>query len=136
MVCVYSCAENDFCSGERIGVDTLDDFGCQNNSTANSVILTSAEFILVRNQEDFESMVMTLCSSTIDWSEYDLIAGNLQVEETVTDIRPFVSIDCSTNTVKVEFEILTSNVQDPSEITFSAFIPKLENDQELFVNFE
>jgi len=138
LVCVigiYGCSNNDVCSGERNRAETLDDFGCE-NSSANSIILTSTEFSFVRNQEDFDAMVKTLCSPSIDWGMYDLIAGHQIVESVVTDIKPYVSIDCSTNTVQVDIEIQTSDVQEPSEIAFTAIIPKLENDQELFVNFE
>ena len=135
LIGVYGCSESDVCSGERNRVDTLDDFDCE-NSTTTSIILTSTEFILVRRQEDFEAMVKTLCSPSIDWSKYDLIAGNLDVENSVLTITPFVSFDCATNTVQLDIEILTSTVLDPADIAFTAIIPKLENDEELFVNFE
>ena len=129
------CTEVEDCAGDRKRAKTLENFGCENVATT-AIVLTSSEFSFLRNQEDFESIVKTLCRPSIDWSEYDLIAGNISSEYTVTDIRPFVRVDCSTSTVIVDIQIQESTILNPSEVAFTAIFPKLENDQELFVNFE
>lgn len=135
MIFLCACTESDICSGDRIRAETLDDFGCR-NSANTALILTSTEFSLVRNQSDYETVVKTICNPVIDWTVYDLIAGNLESAYVVTDIRSFVTLDCTTNTLLVDIEVRTSDVLEPSEVAFTVFFPKLENDQELFVQFE
>jgi len=129
------CTDNDGCSEERREVKTLDDFGCE-NSTYTAIILSNTDFSLIRNQEDYESVIKTICSPNIDWLRYDMIAGQLRLNTGLSSITPYMSMDCASNTVRFDIDVVTNDALNAPEVAFTAIFPKLENDQDIFVNFD
>jgi len=135
LLLVCACSDGDSCSESREETKTLDDFGCE-NSAHNSIILSNTDFSLIRSQEDFEAVIKTLCMPDIDWLKYDMIAGQLRLESGFRSIKTFMSMDCRSNTVMFNIKVETLDTQEAPEVAFTAIFPKLENDQDIFVNFE
>ena len=129
---LVSCGSDDDCNGNTQEVLCLDDFGCPNAAFLVS-IESQQEFQLIRNQEDFELMVFAECDIEVDWDVYDLVIGSVGLTSGLADIQKSISENCATNQNLLEININTNLTTVAGVITWQAVIPKLADDESLFV---
>ncbi len=130
---LLSCGSEDDCNGNRQDVLCLDDFGCPNAAFLVS-IESQQEFQLIRNQEDFNIMVFTSCDVQIDWEAYDLVIGALGLSSGLRDIEKSIRKNCLLNQNLLDIVVNTNLTASADRITWQAVIPKLADDESLFVD--
>jgi hypothetical protein len=131
--CLTACSDEECITG-GIEIRDIEDFGCGNTAFSMEVN-TSNEFELIRNQDEFEMLVASNCSPDINWQEFDLIAGQRSFDRGVDSVVKSLVRDCLNNQVILR---ITFNLNDTTEavtISFNTLIPKLSNDQLIFVEF-
>lgn len=128
-----SCGSEEDCNGNTQDVLCLDDFGCPNAAFLVSVE-SQQEFQLIRNQEDFEVMVFTNCDIQVDWDVYDLVIGSVGLTSGLTDIQKSMTKNCAANQNLLDININTTLTTFAGVITWQAVIPKLDDDESLFVD--
>ena len=130
---LLSCGSEDDCSGNLQDVLCLDDFGCPNAAFLVS-IESQQEFQLIRNQEDFDIMVFTSCDVQIDWEVYDLVIGAIGLSSGLMNIEKSIRTNCLLNQNLLDIVINTNITASADRITWQAVIPKLADDESLFVD--
>lgn len=128
------CSDNADCSSGEIAVMDLEDFGCTNPAFTVTV-MTLNEFELIRNQEDFDLHIAAKCQPNIDWVEHDLIAGMIELPNGFTSIEKTLIRNCSANELTLQINVKTNLTQVAPVVSFNAIIPKLRDEEALFVDF-
>ncbi len=127
------CGSEDDCNNNTQDVLCLDDFGCPNAAFQVS-IESQQEFQLIRNQEDFDIMVFTRCGVQIDWDAYDLVIGTVRLTSGLSNIQKRSTKNCITNQNLLDIVINTNISTSAATITWQAVIPKLDDNESLFVD--
>ena len=131
LITITSCGTED-CNSTTEAVSCLDDFGCQNAAFQLSVE-SQQEFELIRSQEDFDNMVFGNCDVQVDWEEFDLVIGTIGLQSGLASIQKSLRKDCDTNQILLDITIITNSTALAPSITWQAVIPKLADDESLFV---
>ena len=97
-------------------------------------IESQQEFQLIRNQEDFDIMVFTSCDVQIDWEVYDLVIGAIGLSSGLMNIEKSIRTNCLLNQNLLDIVINTNITASADRITWQAVIPKLADDESLFVD--
>lgn len=128
-----SCAEDD-CQSGSIDIKELDEFGCL-NAQLTMMVDSPNEFDLIRSQDEYNQLVSGTCEPQINWQEYDLIAGRISFDKTVDSVSKRLTKDCFNNQLTLRIEFNLSDMEIPTAINFHALIPKLSNEETIFVEF-
>lgn len=124
---LYSCISSDYstCEPTTLPFTNLEtEYGCVNTRyfLYNSVQVDN--YIIIRNQNDFDSMTDDLtCRPQIDFEMYDLIIGKKQLTSGNDSIQYEYIDNCITKKLKVIF--LQNETLIAANITYHALIPKL-----------
>lgn len=127
-----SCSSDSECSSGEKEIFDLEDLGCT-NTAFNMSVATLSEFELVRNQDDFDTHIDIKCTPVIDWTNYDLIAGMVGLSNGLARIDKKLNMNCSTNRLILTVDITTTNSLNAPMVSYNAIIPKLADDQDVFV---
>ncbi len=128
------CSDDGDCSSGEVEVMDLADFGCSNPAFTVTV-MTLNEFELIRDQEDFDLHVVAKCVPEIDWVEHDLIAGMIELPNGFTSIDKALIRNCGANELTLQINVKTNLTQVAPVVSFNAIIPKLRDEEALFVDF-
>ncbi len=132
LIALVGCSTEEDCNRNSQEVLCLDDFGCPNAAFLVSVE-SPQEFLLIRNQEDFDLMVFASCDVQVDWDEYDLVIGTVGLTSGLAGIQKSISQNCDTNQNLLDIVINTNLTASAPLVTWQAVIPKLADDESLFV---
>jgi hypothetical protein len=130
--CESSNSNND-CTPQTLPVKSLEtEYGCTNTKYQLYNIVVGDNFIIIRNQNEFNNWTDDLgCRPEIDFDTYDLVIGKKQLTSGNQSIQYQYMDDCTEKTLTVTF------VQDETtfapEIIFHALIPKLEPTEQIIV---
>ena len=131
--CLVACTDEECMTG-GIDIKDIESFGC-GSSAFDMQVNTSNEFELIRNQDEFEMLVAANCSPDINWQEYDLIAGQRSFNRGVDSVVKSLVRDCLNNQVILRITFTLNDATEAVTIPFNTLIPKLSNDQLIFVEF-
>lgn len=131
---LFSCKKDDDCTDTVVNTTSLEDeYGCYNTKYTMEVDL-SETYIIVRNQQDFENILLSdNCKPIIDFAIFDLVIGKkgLSNGNSSIDYKLIEFCETGNETLTVTFN---SNMQtNAPRITYHALIPKLKDGQELTV---
>lgn len=128
------CSDDGGCTSGTLNIMDLQEFGCVNPSFTVTV-MTLNEFELIRNQEDFDLHIAAKCQPNINWAENDLIAGMLELPNGLASIEKDLIKNCSANELTLQVNVKTNLTQVAPSVSFNAIIPKLKDEEALFVKF-
>jgi hypothetical protein len=133
LVGLSSCNKND-CKEELRPVKHFEsEFGCVNTKHDLLVDVTN-NVIVIRTKEDYDSKVSGTCHPDIDFSLYDLVIGK-QVTTYMNDTIIYdYRIACPENKLTLTFNIVQSDVNVADSVVFHAMIPKLGDEEPLYIN--
>lgn len=134
LTCVSSCTSDDSCNSGEVSIQDLQDFGC-NNTAFSMTVATLNDFELIRTQEDYDRHISAKCTPLIDWTGSDMIAGMIQLNQGLSSIDKVLVMNCAQNTLTLSITIMTSATLDAPNVSFNAIIPKIKDEQNLFVDF-
>ncbi len=126
-----SCSKDD-CQAGVITVEGLDDFNCPSAKILLS-LSRDKDFELIRSQAQFESIVISSCNLSFDWQKYDLVVGRIKPGYIIAEITRKFSKDCVGNRATLSFDFLLTITPSDEEFIYSALIPKLSDQETLFV---
>ena len=126
------CTSDD-CSGNLIEVKSLEDAGCQNANSGVTVI-SDSEFALIRNQADYDLLIIERCAANVDWMQYDLVIGNYLLDKGIGAIEKSLRMNCELNRLDLTFSIQLNTKPLIQQIALHALIPKLKDDLGIFVD--
>lgn len=132
--CVSSCTSDGSCSSGEVSIQDLQDFGC-NNTAFSMTVATLNDFELIRTQEDYDRQISAQCTPSIDWTEHDMIAGMIQLNQGLSSIDKVLVMNCAQNTLTLSITVTKSASLDAPNVSFNAIIPKIKDEQNLFVDF-
>ena len=129
---ITGCTDNNQCEAGNQAVKSLQDFGCS-NVAYNVDVFSANEYALIRSEEEYNQNVEASCQPNVDWNNYDLIIGKQQLSNGLERIERNLVVNCSTNQLTLQFTFYLSITQIAPEITFDAMIPKMMDNQDLYV---
>ncbi len=120
---LVGCSDTDNCESGSIETLCLEDLGCTN--AVRLVKLNSTkELELIKNQEEFDQLVVAPCDLVIDWQKYDLIIGTVRLNQGFIGMKKTAVFDCVQNQIEMTIEIFLSNSADAPTVTWSFLVPK------------
>lgn len=123
----YSCndEDNSQCNPQEIAVKSLEtEYGCSNTKYVLYNIVQGDNFIIIRNQQDFDQFTDDInCRPQIDFENYDLILGKKQLTTGNESIEYQLIEDCNGKKLTVTF-VQNETLFAPTLI-YHALIPKL-----------
>jgi hypothetical protein len=125
-----SCSDS--CETGEVDILGLEDLGCA-NPTYELKLLSNNEFEFIRNQSQFDELIVSSCDASIDWVNHDLIVGMARLTNGLSNIDKELVRDCKMNRLNLTFTISTNASLNAPEISFNALIPKVDNTEGLFV---
>lgn len=123
-----SCDNNDDnndCTPEQIAVKSLEtEYGCTNTKYQLYNIVQGDNFIIIRNQNDFDNMTDDInCRPQIDFETYDLILGKKQLTTGNQSIQYLYMDNCTGKKLTVTF--FQDETLFAPTIIYHALVPKL-----------
>ena len=128
------CSDDGSCTSGTIDSMDLQEFGCTNPAFTVTV-MTLNEFELIRSQEDFDLHIVAKCQPDINWVENDMIAGMIELSNGLSSIDKDLIRNCSSNELTLQVNVKTNLTQVAPTVSFNAIIPKLKDEEALFVKF-
>jgi hypothetical protein len=133
LVGLSSCKKND-CKEEIISTKHFEsEFGCVNTKHDLSVDITN-NVMVIRSKEDFDSKVSGTCHPDIDFSLYDLVIGKQATAYSNDTILYDYRIPCPEDKLTLTVDIVQSDLNVADTVVFHAMIPKLGNEEPLYIN--
>jgi hypothetical protein len=124
---------NNNCVPQEIAVTSLEtEYGCTNTKFQLYNSVTVGNFIIIRNQQDFDQITDDInCRPQIDFATYDLILGKKQLTTGNETIQYQYMDDCDGKKLTVTF-IQNETLFAPTLI-YHALVPKLEANETIEV---
>lgn len=128
-----SSNSNDDCTPQALPVKSLEtEYGCVNTKNQLYNIVDANNFIIIRNQSDFDSKTDDInCRPQIDFDTYDLILGKKQLTSGNQSIQYQYMDNCTEKKLIVTF-IQDATMVAPT-IIYHALIPKLAANEQVVV---
>ncbi|MEL6390745.1 MAG: hypothetical protein AAFQ02_11325 [Bacteroidota bacterium] len=120
---LWGCAGEENCQAGVVDSICLSDLGCLNSE--HEVKLNSTkEFELIRSQDEYEVLVTDPCDIQIDWQQYDLVIGNVQLDGRLLSIEKSALFSCTQQRLVLNVRMLISAQVSSEQVTWSFVIPK------------
>lgn len=130
---VFSCKKDDDCTDTVVNTTSLEaEYGCDNTKYLD--IDLSETYKIVRNQEDFENILLSdNCKPIIDFVRFDLIIGKKGLSNGNASIDYKLIEFCETGNETLTVTFNSNSQSNAPNITYHALIPKLKEGQEFTV---
>jgi hypothetical protein len=132
-VSLSSCKKNDCKEELRSTKHFESEFGCVNTKHDLLVDLTN-NVMVIRSKDDYDSKVGGTCHPDIDFALYDLIIGKQATGYQNDTILYDYRIACPENQLTLTVNIVQSNLNTADEVVFHAMIPKLGDEEPLYIS--
>jgi len=133
LICMSSCKKNDCKEELRSAKHFETEFGCVNTKYDLSIDLTN-NVTVIRTKDDYDTKVTGTCHPEVDFTQYDLVIGNQATAYRNDTILYDFRIACPENQLTLSVEIIQSDVNVADEVVFHAMIPKLGDEELLYIN--
>lgn len=137
LMSLFSCKDDDdMCSNAYVEYKNIEDISNCQETLWNFTLNTEENFIIVRNQEEFEQFVNAEnCSVEIDFSDYDLIIGSHYISPEATFDYEVID-NCSENELYILVRLINDQTTGSDEkAVFHVLVPKLIGGENVQVNF-
>jgi hypothetical protein len=125
-----SCFRKEDCQDILLNVEHL---GCENPKYSINIDLSN-NYTYIRSKEEYDTLVTGSCHPEIDFSKYDLIIGKQTSANENDTIYYDLRKPCPEKKLTLNIEIVQSAVTRPDNVTYHALIPKLGDEETIFVN--
>ena len=133
LICLSSCKKND-CKEELRTVKHFEsEYGCVNTKYDLKINLTN-NVTVIRSEDDYDTRVTGTCHPEIDFNLYDLVIGKQATAYRIDTILYDYRIACPEDQLSLSVEIIQSDANVADEVVFHAMIPKLGDDELLYIN--
>jgi hypothetical protein len=133
MISIFSCKKND-CKEELKSTKHFEsEFGCVNTKHDLLVDVTN-NVIVIRTKEDYDSKISGTCHPDIDFALYDLVIGKQATGYQNDTILYDYRIACPEDQLTLTVNIVQSAVNVADEVVFHAMIPKLGDEEPLYIS--
>lgn len=123
------CSQENSCKNEIIPTYSLEDiYNCPNTAFQMKIELSN-DFVMIRNQSDFDSLVTGSCNPLIDFNTYDLIIGTQGLSNGLASIDYVLTRDCITEKLELVVTFITDATTIAPIVTYHALIPKLGDEE-------
>ncbi len=133
MICISSCKKDDCKEELRSAKHFETEFGCVNTKYDLSIDLTNAVTV-IRTKDDYDTKVTGTCHPEIDFTLYDLVIGKQATTYRNDTILYDFRIACPEDALNLSVEIIQSATNVADEVVFHAMIPKLGDEELLYIN--
>lgn len=131
----FSCtsSNNSECEPSALPFTNLEtEYGCVNTKYLLHNIVQGDNYIIIRNQNDFETMTDDVaCRPQIDFTTYDLIIGKKQLTSGNQSIQYDYTDNCTEKVLRVTF--IQSGTMEAPTVIYHALIPKLDPSEQVSV---
>jgi hypothetical protein len=125
-----SCNKKEDCQDIILTVEQL---SCEDSKYSLNIDLSN-NYTYIRSNEKYDLLVTGTCHPEIDFSHYDLIIGKQASGNENDTIYYDFRRTCPENRLTLNIEILQSDLTRPDNVTYHALIPKLGDEETIFVN--
>lgn len=133
-IVIFSCNNDDgVCTDINVSTTSLEsEYGCTNTKYQMDIDLSN-DFMIIRNQADFNALVTGSCLPSIDFDTYDLVIGKQSFASGNTSIEYLLVEDCETANQNLTVTFYQNATAVAPNLTYHALIPKLDDGQVLNV---
>jgi len=136
LIISIGCNEEAPCYDFPLPTLTLDDdFGCE-RTTRDMEIDLSEEFIVIKDQATFDSLVSVYCDPLIDFSTHDFLIGKKGLTKGLATIDYQLTDKCDQLNHDLKVSIGLAVTDEAPNITYHCLVPKLKDDQSVNVEVE
>jgi len=125
-----SCNEKENCQDILLTVEHLE---CENSKYSINIDLNNS-YTYIRSKEEYDTIVTGNCHPEVDFSNYDLIVGKQASANENNTIYYDLRRTCPDALLTLNIEIVQSELTRPDNVTYHALIPKLGDEETIFVN--
>lgn len=130
---LLGCNDEDQCKSGPLDIITMEDLGC--NVPAQQVSIKSAkEFELIRDEDQFQSLLISPCMPTIDWVAYDMIAGSINLQNGLVRLEHGAFFNCRDNKLAITITAFLNESTVALPVGFAFLIPKLHDTETPYVS--
>jgi hypothetical protein len=133
LICMSSCNKNDCKEELRSAKHFESEFGCVNTKYDLSIDLINSVAV-IRNKDDYDTRVSGTCHPEIDFTAYDLVIGKQTTTYRNDTILYDFRIACPEDQLSLSVDIIQSDVNVADAVVFHALIPKLGDEEPLYIN--
>lgn len=133
-----SCGKlaTDPCDHSGLPVLSLEDeYGCVNTKRGMEIDLSN-QFVIIRDQADFESLVTGTCIPDIDFLKYDLVVGKQGLTSGNVRIEYELTQDCEKSNLQLKVTFFQNITTEAPNLTYHAVIDKLQDLQGVDITIE
>jgi len=127
-----SCNKNDCKEELRSTKHFESEFGCV-NTKYDLLINLNNSVTVIRNKDDYDTKVLGTCHPEIDFTAYDLIIGKQATTYRNDTILYDFRIACPEDELTISVNIIQSDVNVADAVVFHAMIPKLGDEEPLYI---
>lgn len=129
-----SCSnEDDNCSDRVINTTSLESkYNCTNTKYDLNLELVD-DYIIIRDQANFNSLVTGNCNPVIDFSTFNMVIGKKELTTGNDSIEYNLTENCETGNLVLEVTFNQNESTEAPNLTYHRLIPKLTQGKELTV---
>jgi len=130
---LFSCSSDEDCVPTIIGTTNLElQYDCLSTTATVDIDLENT-YTIIRNQDDYDTLVSGSCDVEIDFTRFDLLIGKEQLTTGFDGISYFMFLECEDNSLQLEISIgLTEAIVSPN-ITYHVLFPKFVIERDVAV---
>lgn len=134
LVLISSCSEDDACTSSTLPVTDLEsEYGCINTPGQVNIDLTE-EYIIIRSQSEFDSLVTGSCTPQIDFVTYDLLIGKKGLVSGLETIDyDGLTLNCNNGQLNLTVTFVLNATTEAPNVTYHVLVPKLEPNESINV---
>ncbi|MCJ7821298.1 MAG: hypothetical protein MUP53_08850 [Bacteroidales bacterium] len=130
---ILSGCENDKCKENILPTKHFEnEFDCVDTRHNLSIDLTD-NCTVIRSTQSYDDEVSGICHPEVNFSFYDLAIGKQATAKQVDTIYYDLRIKCPENELTLTVDIIQSAVALPDNVVYHALIPKLGDEEALYV---
>ena len=130
---LVGCSDDDQCKSGPLDIITMADLGCEVPPHQISIKSTK-EFELIRNEEQFQSLLISPCRPNIDWAAYDMIAGSINLQNGLVRLEHGAYYNCQDNKLAITITVFLNDAAVALPVGFAFLIPKLHDTETPYVS--
>ncbi len=138
LLCLISCGNDDEapCKNMPVTFTSLEnEYGCVNTKYQTEIGLLN-DFVIIRNQTEFNNQVSGTCQPLINFMSYDLIIGKQNLTSGNSSIDYNIVENCETESIEIDVTFNQNSTTEAPNLTYHVLLPKIDNNQEVLVTIE
>jgi hypothetical protein len=138
MACPLTACNNDDAECEQLPIETTSLealYGCSDTPFGISIPLEN-DFIILSEQQWYDSLVTGFCQPEIDFENYDLIIGRQQLTKGLEDISYTYVRACPTLRYELRVKFTLDDQTVSPTVTYHVLVPKIMENEAVDLRIE